>query len=368
MPCPASRPAVLLSTLLLAASLATAALPAPGAGAATVRQARTAMGSPFRVTAVHPDAEAATAAVEAAYAEIERIEALISSWRETSETSAVNRAAGGEPVAVSPELFNLLRRSLKVSELTGGAFDVTFAGVGRLWNIEGHGATIVHTVPEPAELEEALSRVGYAMVELDPERHTVRLARPGMRIGFGALGKGYAANRAVGVLKDHGVTGGVVDAGGDLMAFGRQEDGELWTLGLADPTPGAAGRGAVFGRLTLSDQAVVTSGDYERYVEIDGVRYAHILDPRTGWPVRGVRSVTVVCPDGELADALATSVFVLGPRQGLALVDRLNGVEALVVDDAGKIHTSAHLHTLLSDGAPPADSLARNQPSHQGDS
>jgi len=349
MPHRSHRRAQFLLGLALAAGLTAAA---PPAGAEAVRVEAAAMGSLFAVTAVHPDAAAAREAVDAAYAEIERIEAMISSWRETSETSAVNRAAGGDPVAVSPELFGLIRRSLEVSKLTGGAFDVTFAGVGKLWDIEGHTTR----VPPPEALAAALETVDYRLVELDPEGRTVRLGRPGMRIGFGAIGKGFAANRAVHVLKERGVTGALVDAGGDLVAFGRQEDGTPWTVGIADPTPRGQRRreGGVFGRLNVSDQAVVTSGDYERYVEIDGVRYAHILDPRTGWPVRGVSSVTVICPDGELADALATSVFVLGPEEGLALVDRLRGVEALVIDDEGQIRVSANLRTLLSSEEDPS--------------
>ena len=295
------------------------------------------MGSPFHITAVSTDEAQAREAVEAAFAEIDRIEARISSWRESSETSALNRHSGQGPMVVSDELFGLIERSLKVSKLTGGAFDISFAGAGKLWDFKAKPPVL----PEPEALREGLDRVGYRWIHLDREARTVELARPGMRIGFGGIGKGYAANRAVRTLKDHGIQSGLVNAGGDLFAFGHQEDGQPWSIGLADPVQ----RGTVFARLDIVDRAVVTSGDYERFIEIDGVRYAHILDPRTGYPVRGVRSVTVVCPDGELADALATSVFVLGVEQGLRLIERLRGVEALVIDDQGRLHPSTSFQT-----------------------
>jgi len=324
---------------LLIPVLALALPVTPPAAGATVKETRAAMGSPFEVTAVHADAAVARTAVERAYAEIERIEAFLSSWRETSETSAVNRAAGHGPVRVSQELFNLLRRSLRVSKLTGGAFDPTFAAAGALWDFQA----ATPRLPEAGALARALELVDYRRVRLDPEAVTVELPRPGMRIGFGGIGKGYAANRAVLVMQETGVAGALVNAGGDVVAYGHQDGGAPWRVGIADPL--VAGR--IFAYLEVTDQAVVTSGDYERFVVIDGERYAHILDPRTGWPVRGVRSVTVVCPDGELADALATAVFVLGVEEGLRLAEALHGVEALVVDGEGRIHYSSNLKARL---------------------
>ena len=306
---------------------------------ATHKSTRAKMGSPFSITAVADDEAAARAAVEAAFAEIDRIEERISSWREDSETSALNRNAGRGPMVVSDELFGLIRRSLSVSKLTGGAFDITFAGAGKLWDFRAKPPVL----PDSEALKRGLAAVGYQRVKLDAEQRTVELSIPNSRIGFGAIGKGYAANRAAHVMKEMGIRSGLINAGGDLLAFGRQENGELWTIGLADPL----NPDTVFARLDLTDQAVVTSGDYERFIEIDGDRYAHILDPRTGWPVRGVLSVTVVCPDGELADALATSVFVLGVKKGLELINRLRGVEALVIDDSGRLHPSESFQTLV---------------------
>ncbi len=304
--------------------------------AAEARSARTKMGSRFEITAVHSDEATAWRAVEAAYAEIDRLEAMISSWRDSSETSAVNRGAGGEPVEVSAELLHLIGRALKVSALTDGAFDITFGGVGQLWNFKDETPEL----PDPKAVEAALTHVGYQRVRLDRDSGTVRLEH-GMRIGFGAIGKGFAANRAARVLRERGIKAGVINAGGDLLAFGRRETGGPWTVAIADPLD----RDSTFARLAVSDGAVVTSGDYESFFEIDGVRYSHILDPRTGYPVRQLRSVTILCPDAELADALATAVSVLGKERGLGLVNRLEGVEALVVDARGEIHVSEHLQS-----------------------
>ncbi|MCP3964499.1 MAG: FAD:protein FMN transferase, partial [bacterium] len=278
-------------------------------------------------------------ALDRAYLEIDRIEAMISSWRPTSVTSEINRQAGVRAVPVPAELFNLVRRSLKLSELTGGAFDITFAGLGGLWDFKADNPRL----PEPAAIRQALEHVGYRKIVLDSAERTIFLNDSGARIGFGAIGKGYAANRAVFVLKENGIESGVVSAGGDLVAFGRKEDGGLWDVGIAHPLH----RDHVFARLPLSEQAVVTSGDYESFVTIDGKRYTHILDPRTGVPVDHLRSVTVVCPDGELADALATAVFVMGPVDGLRLINQLNGIEALLVDAEGQLLFSGRLRSQL---------------------
>lgn len=303
------------------------------AGAVTIKSAKAKMGSQFEITVVADDEAAAWRAIESAWSEIDRIESLISSWQADSETSLVNRSAGEASVEVSQELFDLTRRALRIARLTGGAFDPTFGGLSDLWHFDGSQTR----VPSADAIRAALERVGWHRVEADADARTLFLPRAGMRLGFGAIGKGYAANRAVFVLKDAGIRSGVVNAGGDLVAFGTRENGEPWTVGIQDPRQPET----LLGRLVLSETAVVTSGDYERFVEIEGERYAHILDPRTGWPVRGMQSVTVVCPDGELADALATATFVLGPQQGLELVDRLRGVEAMLVDAEGRIHMSS---------------------------
>jgi thiamine biosynthesis lipoprotein len=316
------------------------------AGAEVAKSARLKMGTRFEVTAIHADPAVAWRAVEAAYAEIDRVEALISEWRETSETSALNRAAGDHPVAVSPELLGLIRRSIKVSRLTDGAFDITFLSFGRLWDFKAEHPK----KPAPEAIREALAGVGADKIVIDEAAGTVFLTHPRTRIGFGGIGQGYGANQAMKVMRELGVENGVVNGSGDVMAFGVQEDGRPWRIGIGSPN--APER--PFGYLEVRDLAVVTSGDYEQFVVIDGERYAHILDPRTGYPAREARSVTIVCPDVELADALATGVSVLGVEKGLALVDRLKDIEAVIVDHQGKIHLSKGLEgKLMPPGATP---------------
>lgn len=315
------------------------------AAAETARSVRHKMGSWFEVTAIHPDPAAAWRAVEAAYAEIDRLEALVSEWIDTSEVSALNRSAGVRPVRMSPEVLALVQRALSVSRLTGGAFDITFLSLGQLWDF----AAVAPTKPDPAAVRAALAGVGAEKVVVDAAAGTVFLSDPRTRVGFGAIGKGWAANAGVRVLREHGASGGVVNAGGDLLAFGRREDGRPWRVGIANPLD----RDRVFGYLEVTDLAVVTSGDYERFVVIDGERFSHIVDPRTGYPVREVRSATVVCPDAELADALATAVSVLGVEEGLAVLDALHGVEGLLVDEHGKIHLSSNLSGQIIDEEEP---------------
>ncbi len=312
----------------------------------TVKKQLAKMGSPFEITAVHEDKQAAEAAIDAAFKEIDRLELMISSWRDDSETARINRAAGQAPVAVSPELFNLIRRSLKVSQLTEGAFDISFAGMGKLWDFKA----VNPVIPDPQAIQNALRHVDYRNIVLDPESQTVFLKEPGMRIGFGGIGKGYGANRAVFILKSYGVTGGVVNAGGDLVAFGLDEGGEPWRVSIAHPRE----KKRVMARLRLTEQAVVTSGDYERFIMVDGKRYSHIINPKTGYPAHELVSVTIICPDAELADALATATFVLGPEKGMALINGLKRIECILVDVNGKVYYSKQIQNEME---PTEDSL-----------
>lgn len=307
--------------------------------AETILDVRSKMGSRFEITIVAEDETHARQALEAAWSEIDRLEAMISSWSDDSLTSEINRQAGQRAVVVTPELFGLLSRSLKVAELTQGAFDPTFAALAPLWDFKAASPKI----PDAATIAAALEDVGFRYVEIDRQANTVFLTKPRVRIGFGAIGKGFAANSTVRLLRRLGIEAGVVSAGGDLFAFGHREDGEPWRVGIADPLH----PDRPFATLLLSEQAVVTSGDYERFIDIDGRRYSHILDPRTGWPVEAVRSATVVCADTELADALATGISVLGVTEGLRLIDRLEGIEALMVDKEGRLHFSSHFHSQL---------------------
>lgn len=303
------------------------------------------MGSRFEITAIHEDPQIAWDAINAAIAEMTRIEKLISSWDAHSQTSEVNRKAGIEAVKVDQELFDLIARSLKVSKLTGGVFDISFGSIEKVWKFDGS----MTEMPVPDIVAASVAKINYQNIDLDPTNTTVFLKEEGMKIGFGAIGKGYAANRAKMVMQQLDIKHGLVNAGGDLIAWGKQADGQDWKVAIAHPKT----QEQALAWLTIKDMAIVTSGDYERYVEFDGKRYAHIIDPRTGYPASGLKSVTIVCPDAELADALATSVFILGETAGIQLINQLTGIECLVVTDADEVKTSDNLklNYLSSDSA-----------------
>lgn len=294
------------------------------------------MGSRFEIVVADNSPTKAKQHIEAAIDEIKRIEKLISSWDAQSQTSAINRNAGIKPVKVALELFQLIERAKRVSSLTQGAFDISFGSIDKsIWHFDGS----LKKLPDAVTAKKAVRLINYHNIVLNKAQGTVWLKNKGMRIGFGAIGKGYAAERARALLKKRGVKNGIVNAGGDLTAWGAQPNGKPWTIGIANP----AFKHKAFAHLTVTNQAVVTSGNYEKYVIIDGKRYTHIIDPRTGYPVSGLQSVTIICANAELADALATSVFVLGKEVGLNLVNQLNGVEAILVDDARQVHYSQHI-------------------------
>lgn len=293
------------------------------------------MGSRFEITAISNDGNSAWAGIEKAIQEITRIEKLISSWDANSQTSEINRNAGIQPVRVSRELFDLIFRCKKISELTNGAFDISFAAVDHIWRFDRS----VQQLPGADVVAASVSKVNYQNILLNKYEGTVFLKEQGMKIGFGGIGKGYAANKAKEEMRKLGITSGVVNAGGDLIAWGQLEDGGLRKIGIADPKNDSQ----ILAWLSVRNVAVVTSGDYEKYFISSGVRYSHIINPKTGYPVTGIKSVTIVCPDAELADALATGVFVLGEKGGLELVDRLKGIECLIVNARDEIITSERL-------------------------
>ncbi|MBF9253698.1 FAD:protein FMN transferase [Pontibacter sp. 172403-2] len=294
------------------------------------------MGTRFEFAAVTKDEQKAWEAIETGIRETQRIEALISEWQPTSQTSEINRAAGIRPVVVDEELYDLISRCLRLSRLTNGAFDISFAAIDKVWHFDG----TMQSLPDSQEVAASVSKIGYEKIILDLASHSVFLSEPGMKIGFGAIGKGYAANRARDLMRSMGIPGGVVNAAGDLTTWGKQANGESWYVGIADP----AEKDEVFSWLTADEIAVVTSGNYEKYVEIGGKRYSHIIDPRTGYPVSGLKSVTIVCPNAELADALATAVSVMGAEEGLGLINQLKGVECLLITDKDELLTSDNLH------------------------
>lgn len=290
------------------------------------------MGSSFVYTIESVDSTMAVAALEEADQEVARIEALISSWQPSSETSAINRKAGIQPVIVSLELYQLISRAIKVAELTGGSFDPSYAGLDRFWKFD----STMTMLPDSSEVLNSVRRIDFRKIQLSEKDLTVFLTDSGMKIGFGAIGKGYAADQAKQVLIKQGINAGVVNAGGDLICWGEREQGDTWQVSIADPIH----PNRILASLPIRDLAVVTSGNYERYVYLDGERYSHILDPRTGWPVRGIRSVTVLSPIAEFSDALATALFVMGEVQALSLVNQLTGVECLIITEDNRIMTS----------------------------
>tara|TARA_R110001583_G_scaffold1202_5_gene10060 strand:- start:15976 stop:17019 length:1044 start_codon:yes stop_codon:yes gene_type:complete len=294
------------------------------------------MGSRFEITAVSPDQDTAMKAIEEGITEIKRIEKLISSWDTNSQTSEVIRNAGIKPVIVDQELFNLIRRSIKISALTHGAFDISYASMDKVWHFDGK----MKELPDSSTVAASVAKINYKNIILNSEKRTVFLKEKGMKIGFGAIGKGYAANRALDIMSKMNLKGALVNASGDLISWGKDEGEKDWKIGIINPKQ----KGKVFSWLNINETAVVTSGNYEKFVTINGQRYSHIIDPRTGYPVKGLSSVSIICPNAELADALATSVFVLGKEKGIELINKLKGIECLIITDKQELFTSENLH------------------------
>jgi len=279
------------------------------------------------------DSEAAARPLLAAgMAEFDRIESWMSTYRPDSEISGVNRLAAGEAVVVSAELFGIVQRSLEVSALSGGAFDITFDSVGQLYDFRAG------VRPDAAALSKNLPAIDYRHVLLDPQASTIRFTRQGTRINLGGIGKGYSCEVVAAMLRKAGVRSGRVNAGGDTRLIGDRE-GEPWVVGIRDPD--AADRWVT--RLALDNEAISTAGDYERFFDDQGVRYHHIINPKTGDSARGVRSVTVIGPDATLTDGLDNAVFILGPERGLALIDATPGYGAIVIDAEHNVRLSKAL-------------------------
>ena len=292
------------------------------------------MGSDFEITVVAITQLEADKQIAIAIGEISRIEALISSWKTTSETSNINKNAGVSPVKVSKELFNLIQRALKISNLTDGAFDISYASMDKLWKYDGS----MTQMPSKEAIKKSVAKVGYKDIVVDPQNSTVFLKNKGMKIGFGAIGKGYAADNAKKLLILNGVSGGIINASGDINSWGSKPSGSSWQVAITNPL----NKNKAFAMLPIKD-AVVTSGNYEKYVTFNSRRYSHIIDPRTGYPAQGIISVTVFAPKAELADALATSVFVMGVETGIDRINQLKAIECIIITDTGTIITSNNL-------------------------
>ncbi len=299
------------------------------------------MGSRFEINIVAEDTATANRGIHLAKAEIRRIEQLISSWDANSETSRINANAGIKAVKVSKELFQLIERSKNISELTHGAFDISAVVISQLWNFDAE----MEQIPEASKIKALKSRINHQNIVLNKEDNSVFLTEKGMRIGFGSIGKGYAAQKAADSLRYKGFNDGLINAGGDLYAWGTQSNGRPWQVGITDP----GNKRKAKSWLSIRDQAIVTSGDYEKRTLINGKYYSHIIDPRTAMPVENnLKSVSVLAQNAEMADALATALFVLGVETGLYLVNHLPQVEALFITSENEILTSNHiqLHTI----------------------
>lgn len=295
------------------------------------------MGNQFEFTVVSSDENWANQKIDEAIAEVQRIEKLLTTFGDFSQTNQINAKAGIEPVPVDKEVFDLIERSLRISALTQGAFDITYGSLDKsLWNFDKN----MTSLPDPVAAKSTVRLINFRNVILDKERHSVFLREKGMRIGFGGIGKGYAADCAKQVMVKAGVSSGIVNAAGDLTVWGTQPSGEAWTVGIADPDK----KELPFASLKLSNTSIATSGNYEKYVVIDGKKYSHTIDPKTGYPVQGIKSVTILCSHAEIADAMATPVMVMGIKAGIGLINQLKDIACIVVDDHNTIHTSSNIN------------------------
>lgn len=293
------------------------------------KESKIVMGTVVEITAAHRSEETARAAIREAMAELQRVDDLLSTYKEGSVARRINAGAAAAKIAVDEDTFRLLRDAVALSAASGGAFDVTIWPVSRLWDFD-HGGK----VPLPGEIENALPSVGYQKLVLDDGGMSVGFSAPGVGVDLGAIAKGWAVDRAIEKIVARGVGNAIVDAGGDLRIIGRRPGKDFWRIGIQHPRE----PGTLLATLELKDTAVVTSGDYERYFTAEGVRYHHILDPATGRPARGCQSVTVLAPTAAEADACATAAFVLGPSKGLDFLRSRPGVRGLIVDAAGELH------------------------------
>ncbi len=295
------------------------------------------MGNSFEITVVAEKETWAMEKIDLAVAEIKRIEKLLTTFDEHSQTNQINQQAGISAVKVDQEVFDLIQRSIKISTITDGAFDITYGSIDkRLWNFDKS----MTALPDDVTARSMVRLINYRNVILNVEDCTVMLREKGMRIGFGGIGKGYAAERAKALLKKEGVKSGIVNASGDLATWGSQANNKPWTIGIANPNNAHL----PFSYIRLTDMAVATSGNYEKYVLINGKKYSHTINPKTGLPVTGIKSVTIISPDAEIADAMATPVTIMGIKAGLNLVNQIQHLGCIIIDDHNKIYSSKNIH------------------------
>lgn len=296
------------------------------------------MGNQFEISVVSLKEADAIGKINLAIEEIKRIENLLSTFKPDSQTNLINDNAGVKPVKVDAEVFELINRSIRISQISQGAFDITYGSLDkRFWNFDVN----MKVLPNVEEAKKSVALINYENVILDKQDQTIFLKEKGMRIGFGGIGKGYAADRARNILQNAGVNSGIVNAAGDLVTWGNQPSGKPWTTGIANPNQK---NHSPFSTLNISNMAIATSGNYEKFVVIDGKKYSHTIDPHTGFPVGGIKSVTIICPQAELADALATPVMVMGVEVGLNMINQLKGVACIIINDDDKLYTSKNIN------------------------
>ena len=287
------------------------------------------MGSVFGITLVDQDSTKANINIDKTIAEIERIENLISEWRPETQISKVNQNAGIAPVKVDREVFELTKRAIEYSEMTNGAFDISTAAMDRIWKFDGS----MTEMPTEEQIKYSVRNVNYKNIVLDSVNSTIYLSQKGMKIGFGSIGKGYAADRGRAIMQSLGVKAGIVDASGDIATWGLQPNGKPWSIGIRNPFK----RHKIVKILKLKNSAVATSGSYEKFAEINGIRYSHIINPTTGYPASGLTSVTIYGASCEFSNALSTSIMVLGPKKGKELAKKHSNYKFILITDKGKI-------------------------------
>jgi thiamine biosynthesis lipoprotein len=295
----------------------------------------TLMGSRWDITIVANDSANAELNIDTVIAEVSRIEYLISDWKPDTQVSMVNNNAGIAPVRVDKEILQLTQRAIQISEITNGAFDISFAAMEKIWKFDGS----MTEMPSPEAVIKAVEKVGYKNIIIDTINSTIFLKLKGMKIGFGALGEGYAADKCRYMMLGKGVKAGIVNGSGDMSTWGKQPNGKPWSIGISDPFH----RGDLYAVVPLLQSSVTTSGSYEKYAEINGKRYSHIINPATGYPASGLVSVTVFGPSTEMCNSFSTSIMVMGKDAGFQLLRKYTGYSCVMIADDGKFYSSKEL-------------------------
>lgn len=294
------------------------------------------MGGRFDITIVAKDSLEAEQSINEVIAEITRIENLISDWKPDSQVSQVNQNAGIKPIKVDREVFELAKRAIKLSEITKGGFDISFAAMDRIWKFDGS----MTEMPSAEAIKKSVEKVGYKSIILDSVQSTIFLKLKGMKIGFGALGEGYATDKCRAMMIAKGINAGIINGSGDMSTWGKQPNGMSWKIGITNPFNPEK----LLAVVPLEQQAVTTSGSYEKFVVFNGKRYSHIINPATGYPATGLCSVTVFGPNAETANGLSTSLMVLGQKEGLILLEKHSEYSCLMITDKGKVIKSKNFN------------------------